>query len=53
MAVCQAGGETLVKRELLGTHVRMSGDFGRATVLDIAASLRPAPTEPPRLSEPR
>ena len=51
LVVFDAGHGVEIKRELHGTHVRVSGDFDRDTMLEIAASLRPAPTEPPRLTD--
>ena len=46
---CEQYGQRLLVCERHGTHIMMTSDLDRETLVEIALSLEPAPTEPPRL----
>jgi outer membrane lipoprotein-sorting protein len=46
---CDRFGQRLLALERAGTQVMLQSDLERETLIEIALSLEPAPTEPPRL----
>jgi hypothetical protein len=42
--------ERLVRCERSGTFIYLTSEYDMTTMLDVAASIAPAPTEPPRLT---
>jgi outer membrane lipoprotein-sorting protein len=49
MGCCEQFGQRLLLLERHGTHVMVTSDLDRETLVEIALSLEPAPAEPPRL----